>query len=140
MRKIKVYMITKSRHVDTFTIDDSIKFFRYRRGYYFVDRNAVNLTSKPNKIVNPTPELIYFEGNPLPVNSTVNINSLLDDVVLDNFFREVSGVKHTFLDKLFDYAFSLIKRPVKLLEYIILIIVAIFVVISVAPSFLGGLI
>jgi hypothetical protein len=134
--KIKAYILTKGREVLIEEIDDYKDYFSLGNHLYYLDRKAVALTSKDGKL-NPTPEVIYFEGVPVPVGSSEN-KSLLDDVVADNFLRQFSEgpsimgwFKKVFMEKIV----PTFKSPQSIIMWIVMLIVVYYLI----TGLIGGL-
>jgi hypothetical protein len=101
MFKIRCYMITKAKKVKIINIRESRPYLIYGEGVYKLDGKKVNLSYKEGKI-NPTPELLYFENDPLPYDSTGEVaeeEKLVRDTFLKNFFESTaeSGKKGSFI-------------------------------------------
>lgn len=133
--KIHVTIITKSKELVDFDIDDDREFFYFRNGLYYVDKTAVKLHTASHSEFDVTPELYYFEGNPIPIGSNVDVNALMEDVVLKNFLSEVSESKFN-IDFIIAKLTRLVKNPIRLLEIIVAIVVIYYLIIS----FVGSLI
>jgi hypothetical protein len=123
--KIRAYILTKGREVLIEEIDDYKDYFSLGSHLYYLDRKAVSLTSKDGKL-NPTPEVIYFEGVPIPVGSSEN-KSLLDDVVADNFLRQFSegpSIMGWFRKVFVEKIVPTFKSPQSIIMWVVLLIVA----------------
>lgn len=108
--KIRCIILCKNRGVKTVNVNAKANYFRFQRGIYNVDREAVNLTvlvSGPN----PVAELIYFEGDPRPFQSETNPVKLLDTQLIENALKQSSAPRGIALEIIRDY----LKDPVKLI-------------------------
>ena len=134
--KIRAYILTKGREVLIEEIDDYKDYFNLGNHLYYLDRKAVALTSKDGKL-NPTPEVIYFEGVPIPVGSSEN-ESLLDDVVADNFLRQFGEGMSVF--GFFKNLYVKLKKsnPQTLLMWVIVLIVVGYLAYGLLGSLLTG--
>jgi len=134
--KIRAYILTKGREVLVEEIDDYKDYFNLGNHLYYLDRKAVALTSKDGKL-NPTPEVIYFEGVPVPVGGGEN-ESLLDDVVADNFLRQFGEGMSVF--GFFKNLYLKLKKsePQKLLLWVIVLIIVGYLAYGLLGSLLTG--
>lgn len=98
---MRCYIITKAKRVKMINIRESRPYLIYGEGVYKLDGKKVNLSYKEGKI-NPTPELLYFENDPIPYDSTgeeeATEEKLVRDTFLKNFFESTSesGSKSRF--------------------------------------------
>jgi hypothetical protein len=134
--KIRAYILTKGREVLVEEIDDYRDYFSLGSHLYYLDRKAVALTSKYGKL-NPTPEVIYFEGVPIPVGCSES-KSLLDDVVADNFLRQFGEGLGVF--GFFKNLYLKLKSsdPLKFFTWVIILIIIVYLAYSLLGSLLTG--
>lgn len=60
-------MIRRNRTARILKVSSNHDFFEWNLGVYMLDPESVNLTSKDDVSANPTPELVFREGDPVPL-------------------------------------------------------------------------
>lgn len=120
--KIRCIILRKDRSIEIVKANPSASHFRWKDGIYTIDKDAVNLTKKDGN-ANPTPELIYIEGNPQPISidGTESTQEFLEHTVIENILRATAEPTGFILDIIGDY----LKDPSKLLMLVIVLIIAI---------------
>jgi len=128
--KIHALIIRKDRSIHEEMVNAGASKFTFNRGLYTIPREAVNLV-KWNGKEDVYPELIYMEGDPLPVNVVEgSAQQFLEHTVLENALKQTAEPKGWILDLFLDY----MKNPPKLFLLMIIIIIAA----SVIGGFLLG--
>ena len=121
---INCLIVGKDRHIQIVKVDSKKANFYYNNGLYTVPMEAVNLTEYESGKKESYPELIYIEGNPLPVNySEGNVSGFLEQTVISNALKQVAKAKSSWMLVIMDYA----RNPSKLiiLTFVGIIIVAV---------------
>ncbi|MEX2738069.1 MAG: hypothetical protein Q6356_003255 [Candidatus Wukongarchaeota archaeon] len=120
--KIHVFILRKDRCIDEIEVSPDDQFFKYNKGLYSLESDAVNLTTK-NDVVSSFPELYYFEGDPFPIKATVkakeNETNFLEEIVLENALEQLAGVPSETMQLIFDY----IRDPKKILFLVFILII-----------------
>jgi len=114
--KINVILLRKNKTVERRKVSPNQPFMKVRGNLYTVPKEAVNLIvydmwiEPPN---NPHAELIYVEGDPVPVSnlSTMKADTFLEKVVIENALKGAGHPKGFILEILGDY----LKAPGKIL-------------------------
>ena len=117
--KIRCLILRKDKQIIEKKVNPNTSRFKYQGGLYTLNKEAVNITEYPERGVNPTPELIYVEGNPLPVNVSGNVMTFLDHLVVQNALQQVSNPRSKIFSLVADY----VKNPVKLIPLVIVFII-----------------
>jgi len=106
-------MLLKNRTVEKRMISSTEPFFKVRGNLYTIPKEAVNLIVISGKGNNPHAELIYVEGNPIPVSKATSINAddLLDKLVIENALRNTGQTPSFAWSIIGDY----LKSPGKIL-------------------------
>ena len=130
MTKINCIIITKAKGIVIKKVSDSKDFFVWRKGIYNLDRTSVGLTKRPGFGLNPSPELIFIEGEPMPINSEVDPTLLLERIVIDNALKQVSDVRFPFLNWIMDILEFIKENPFTMIWFIIIFVVLYAVVVS----------
>jgi hypothetical protein len=126
---INCLIIGKDRVITTVKVDAKKSNFTHNKGLYTIPKEAVNIAQFVDGKAASYPELIYIEGESLPVNdNTGTMANFLEQTVMANILKQTSKAESSFMEIIKDYA----KNPNKL---IILAFVGIIVV-----SFIVGLI
>ena len=122
-------MITKNRYIKKLEVNGLNEYFHYNKGLYTIPRDAVNFAFNPKKKNKDlTPELIYLEGQPTPVNAkNSDAGNFLNHVVLENALKQVDSPQSMFFEIIAEY----VRSPAKLM---MLSFVAIILI-----SFLGSM-
>lgn len=89
---MRVYLITKDKKLIIKEVDNRKKFFDWNEGSYRLDGSCVRLTMK-NGGINPKAMIIFIEGNPISINSTVKEKSM--DLLDEEIYRtDLESVAH----------------------------------------------
>jgi hypothetical protein len=124
-------MIKKDKTIQVIKVNPSDSNFKFNKGLYTLPKEAVNLTKYLNIGINPTPELIFTEGTPLPVNLKVGESQeFLESVVWANFLEQVASAR----SRIFDIFEEYLRHPSKL----ILIGFGILIVGAIVWGFIQG--
>lgn len=89
---MRCYVITKGKRVITKNVKEKEQFLIYGEGCYKLDGRKVNLSYKEGKI-NPTPEILFFENDPLAYNPSakpIDETKIVSESFLKNFFESTS--------------------------------------------------
>ena len=106
-------MLRKNRTVETRKVDPLESYFKVRGNLYTVPKEAVNLICYADKPNNPHAELIYIEGDPIPVSTAASIdsNKILDAIVIKNALENAAQPRGFGMEILLDY----LKSPGKIM-------------------------
>lgn len=121
--RITCLIIGKDRHISTVKVDARKANFTHNNGLYTIPKEAVNLTEFDDGKTESYPELIYMEGEALPVNnSESDVSGFLAETVLTNFLKQVAQPKSDWMNVIFDY----LHNPNKLLmvAFVLIIVLA----------------
>ena len=133
MTNIRCIVLTKGRAIKTFNVSDRKDYLVYKKGAYSLSKGMVNLTAHIDSELNPTPELIFVERNPLPLTikpeASDNAKQLLSATIVENALKSVTPGKGLLGDILRDYA----SNPMKVL----ILLFALIIVGAVAGSLMG---
>lgn len=88
---MKVYMITKDKTVVEIKANSAKPYLIWNEGVYKLESDAVNLHANGSNL-NPIPEIIFFEDNPIPLGS-VGLKNVLTEVVVKNALENVVDEK-----------------------------------------------
>jgi len=86
---LKCYFLTKGRRVVIKNVEDSNDRIRFGEGCYFPEATSIHSSSTKN-----SPEIIFFDNNPLPLNKKNRINKRFISVkdisteILDNYMAD----------------------------------------------------
>jgi len=109
---IKCLIIGKDRHITTVKVDAKKANFTHNKGLYTIPKEAVNLAEFENQKEDNYPELIYVEGDALPVNQTTgSVSGFLTETVVSNALKQVAHPRSEFMNVIIDY----VRNPNKLL-------------------------
>lgn len=112
MVMIKCLIIGKDRHITTVKVDAKKANFTHNKGLYTIPKEAVNLAEFENQKEDNYPELIYVEGDALPVNQTTgSVSGFLTETVVSNALKQVAHPRSEFMNVIIDY----VRNPNKLL-------------------------
>lgn len=132
MVKTRVYIKRRNRTVDILEINTDKGFFVHGDNLYSVFPNAANLTWKPKVGVNPTPELVYFEDSPVPVNVPAEKSGeLLDDFIIENALKQSAEITGPFTRLVISY----LTNPGKMLA----LGLTIFILVMIFYALLGAI-
>lgn len=124
MQQIHCLIIGKDRSITERRVDASKINFTHNEGLYTIPRESVNIAKfveTGKKKVDPYPELIYLEGNALPVNNSGdNVQEFLENLVLANALNQVAAAQSDFFGVIMDY----VKHPSKALLGVFVLIIA----------------
>lgn len=119
---IKCLVIGKDRCITEIKINPRKSNFTHNRGLYTIPKEAVNIAEHSNRKVEAYPELIFWEGNPLPVNLTEgNVQTFLGETVLSNALKQTSRSPSDFMAVVYDY----MRNPPKLVMLLFIGIIAV---------------
>lgn len=122
---IKCLIIGKDRHVNRVNVDARKSEFTFNSGLYTVPKEAVNLTEFADGKTECYPELVYIEGEALPVNQKDgSIATFLEATVIENALKQTSRSKSDFMSVVYDY----MRNPPKLVMLLFVGIIALAVV------------
>ena len=107
-------MIKKDKSIQEISVDSTKSNFKFNNGLYTINKEAVNIIKMNQGGITVIPELIYVEGNPLPVNVTEgSVQDFLEHLVLKNALEQVAAPRSEFLD----WFSNLLSNPGRLLLY-----------------------
>lgn len=111
--KIKAIILCKNRTVKERKVNSLEPFFKVRGNLYTVPKEAVNLICYADKPNNPHAELIYIEGDPIPVSTSSSLKSseVLDAIVIKNALESAAQPRGFGMEILLDY----LKSPGKIM-------------------------
>lgn len=124
--RFKVIMLRKDRTSKRLSISPDRQFFRFKRGTYNIDREAVNLrasaTIKGKPKIEEEAELIYVEGNPNPIGSKNNPSRLLGQKVIEAALTAAGEPKGIWGELLVEY----MRRPTNfiIIAFAVMILIA----------------
>ena len=130
MNKIKIIILRKNRNADFTSISPDAPFFKRRGHLYTIPKEAICMAHFEYKTNNPRAELIYVEGDPIPISledTLVPVN-VLSNLVIRNALKATGKPKTAILELVMDYA----KNPGK----IFLLVIALIVFIAFLSSLL----
>lgn len=106
MGKIRSIILRKDRTKDTLKISSDSESFKYKKGIYNVDIEAVN-NANPAMV----PELVFFEDIPSPIGSKSSPVKLLDKQIIMSVIDAASHPRGMALEIIADY----LRNPAKLI-------------------------
>lgn len=106
MGKIRCVILRKDRTKDTLKVSSDSESFKYKKGIYNVDIEAVN-NANPAMV----PELVFFEDVPSPIGSKSSPVKLLDKQIIMDFIKTASHPRGMALEIIADY----LRNPAKLI-------------------------
>lgn len=109
--KINVLMLRKNRTVETRTIRPDEPFFIVRGNLYVVPNEGVNLIAYENRPSNPHSEIVYVEGNPVPICAKANTDDFLAKMIVEKILKDTGKPKGFLFEIIADY----LKSPAKIL-------------------------
>jgi len=111
--KIEIIMLRKNKTVERRRIKPDQPFLKIRGNLYTIPKEAVNLIVFEGEANNPHSELIYVEGDPIPVCTITDVkaDAFLEKLVIDNALKSAGEPKGFFLEILGEY----LKAPGKIL-------------------------
>jgi hypothetical protein len=108
-------MLRKDKTVSYKHLSADEVYFKDRGNLYMIPKEAVNSIAFADKPNNPHAELIYVEGNPIPVFETSDTKmsgeTFLEELVIENVLKSTGQPEGFFFEVLKDY----LKSPGKLL-------------------------
>ena len=127
---IKCLIIGKDRCITTVNVDSKKSNFTHNKGLYTIPKESVNLTEFPTaKKKSSYPELIFVEGEALPINNSGgDMSSFLEETVISNALKQTGKPANDWMSIFKDY----FKTPSKLIMAVFALIILI--------SFIVGLI
>jgi hypothetical protein len=110
--KIRCYMIQTNKEISVLNIAPYNPHFSFHNGIYTINKQAVSLSNIQDKNAEPVPELVYMEGNPLPLNIKAGSTSeFLEKIVIENALKQISKPTGGFMLVVLDY----FKHPSKIM-------------------------
>jgi len=129
VKKIHAIILRKNRSVETKKVHPDNTYFKSKGNLYTIPKEAVNLAIQKGKVNNPIPELVFVEGNPVPINVNLDITAtgFLEKLVIENALKSSGKPKGFALEAIMAY----IKEPKKMFMLLIVAIIAISFIIGV---------
>jgi len=124
--KIRCVILRRNRTQHVKKVDQRRGFFRFNRGIYLLRKEDINLTYKLSSLphVNPTPELLFFEGDPIPVSHVHDegrAGKFLDSIVISNALEEIGQPRGIFFEVIGDY----LRNPFKIIFLVFAVVIGI---------------
>lgn len=121
-----VLMLRKDRTVERLSVSPDKRFFRFKRGTYNIDKEAVNLrasaTMKAKPTIEEVAELVFIEGNPNAIGSKSTPSKVLGEKVVESALVQAGEPKGIWGELLVEY----MRHPANfiIIAFAILIILA----------------
>lgn len=80
---VRCTILTNNGEIVTINKDASYSVFLYGSGLYVIDSSVVSRIERQDGILEDECELLFLEGDPLPIGSTMPSGQALYDVVLN---------------------------------------------------------
>jgi hypothetical protein len=129
---INCRIFCKDRTIETVKVNARHQEFTFNKGLYVIPKEAVNLFKLEGK-PRYEPELVFIEGEPLPVNAektSTASSDFLTRIVIRNALKQSSRMKSEMFGLIADY----MRNPGK----IILLVFALTIVGALISAFMGG--
>lgn len=119
---ITCLIIGKDRCITTVKVDSKKSNFTHNKGLYTIPKESVNLTEFPDGKTESYPELIFIEGEALPINnSSGDMSSFLEETVISNALKQTGKPANDWMGIFKDYFRTPSKLIMAVFAFIILV-------------------
>jgi len=124
--KIKVYLLNQDRTIVTKKVEAGKGFFTHQNGLYCITHSTTLAAKDQASNFNTIPELIYYVGNPLPINEAQSKGAdFLESMVIENALKDTGKPQGTWLISLSE---KLLLHPVKIMGVLIALGVGLIII------------
>lgn len=103
--KIKIYLLRQDRTVKVVKVNEKKSKWIYNRGLYPINPSDVNLSAFPY-VPNPSPEIIFCEGNPQAIGSSEESIENFNRQNIRNAIEAAANIKSNWALRLTELLFS----------------------------------